>query len=59
MPQPHVPVTPRFLTPYRMCSNCDDRMTLSVLQPGKDGQDDLTFRCKGCGHSETVTMCRA
>jgi hypothetical protein len=33
-------------------------MTLSVLAPGAEGQDVLTFKCRACGHAETLTARR-
>jgi hypothetical protein len=58
VPQPTIPQTPARVIPHMPCPSCHDVMTLSVLAPGADGQDALTFKCRACGHSETFTARR-
>ena len=41
-----------------ICLVCHDVMILLVIQPGSDGQDNQTFKCRGCGQSATVAVHR-
>jgi transposase-like protein len=56
MPQPRVSASPARVPPHMPCPLCHDVMILSVIQPGSDGQDNQNFKCRGCGHSDTVRL---
>jgi hypothetical protein len=51
MSQAHIPQSPPQPSPHMACPVCGDVMILAVLEPGREGQDHLTFACRGCKHT--------
>jgi hypothetical protein len=45
-----------LLLTTRRCSKCSDTMQLTLLVPGKPGQDIRTFECISCDNSEDFVV---
>jgi hypothetical protein len=48
MPQTDIAENPQHQLIHVACPGCDGPMALSLLEPGSDGQDVLTFKCQYC-----------
>jgi hypothetical protein len=49
---------PRRLGPLlnRACPDCEARMRLAVIEPGRPGADNLIFECTECGRGDSIEV---